>query len=300
MDFGYEGVKQSLDYLKGNNQVGIGVSDIYPNMYMPIVIEKDGVKVALFCWAEAQYGCCKSVREGKGYAWLFNPMCYGLIEEYKKKVDCVILYLHAGLEDEEIPLPEWRNQYKSFIDYGADLVVSNHPHMIQGKEQYKGKWIYYSLGNLFFNGWTTIGRAEQFWSSIVLECDVSKDDILLLEKFISFDYSNIRLADIKVAEHFNYLTNLLLPDSSNEYERLYVDMITRCWMEYYQSYYSYPIWKKKEPVVWWRRLFNKVMEPYAHHCFMPPVSLNKIYHNINIDTHRFAVAGYCSYMSNTY
>ena len=65
MDFGYKGVEQSLDYLRAHGQIGIGVSGIYPEMYKPAIIEKDNLKIALFCWAEAQYGCCKSEREGR-------------------------------------------------------------------------------------------------------------------------------------------------------------------------------------------------------------------------------------------
>ena len=38
------------------------------------------------------------------------------------------------------------------IDEGADLVVGHHPHVIQGIEQYNGKYIVYSLGNFCFGG----------------------------------------------------------------------------------------------------------------------------------------------------
>ena len=38
------------------------------------------------------------------------------------------------------------------IDEGADLVVGHHPHVLQGIEKYKGKYIVYSLGNFCFGG----------------------------------------------------------------------------------------------------------------------------------------------------
>ena len=38
------------------------------------------------------------------------------------------------------------------IDWGADLVVGNHPHVLQGMEVYNGKMICYSLGNFCFGG----------------------------------------------------------------------------------------------------------------------------------------------------
>ncbi len=35
-------------------------------------------------------------------------------------------------------------------------------------------------------------------------------------------------------------------------------------------------------------------------CFLTPISIKKIYHNINIESHRFVVARVCSLLSNTY
>ena len=96
------------------------------------------------------------------------------------------------------------------------------------------------------------------------------------------------------------LSSILTDERKDDYEQLYLDMIMRCWNDYYKSYYSFPIWKEKGLVVWWRNIFNKIMKSYAHHCFLPPISLNKLYHNINIESHRFVVARVCSLLSNTY
>ena len=38
------------------------------------------------------------------------------------------------------------------IDMGYDLVVGNHPHILQGMQVYKGKFICYSLGNFCYGG----------------------------------------------------------------------------------------------------------------------------------------------------
>ena len=38
------------------------------------------------------------------------------------------------------------------VDAGADLVIGTHPHVYQGIEKYKGKYIVYSLGNFCFDG----------------------------------------------------------------------------------------------------------------------------------------------------
>ena len=56
-----------------------------------------------------------------------------------------------------------------FIDAGAELVIGSHPHVIQESEVYRGKHIYYSLGNFIF---------DQYWNSAVrtgLNVEVSFD-----------------------------------------------------------------------------------------------------------------------------
>lgn len=57
---------------------------------------------------------------------------------------------HAGLEDEDIPLPEWRERYRELIDVGCDVIIGGHTHMVQGCEIFKEKLICYSLGNFVF------------------------------------------------------------------------------------------------------------------------------------------------------
>ena len=57
---------------------------------------------------------------------------------------------HAGLEKVNYPLPEFREQYKRFIDYGADAIIAHHPHVVQGWEYYNNKLIAYSLGNFIW------------------------------------------------------------------------------------------------------------------------------------------------------
>lgn len=59
----------------------------------------------------------------------------------------VVLYLHWGIELEQIPTPTMRMLSKSFIDNGADLIIGSHPHCVMGYEKYMGKYIFYGLGN---------------------------------------------------------------------------------------------------------------------------------------------------------
>ena len=119
------------------------------NLYLPLVIEKHGIKVALFNAAENGFGCSID-GISKGYAWLFSPILKERIVEYRKNCDYVMVFAHGGLENEPIPLPEWRNAYRDLIDLGVDAVIATHSHIIQAYEIYKDKPIYYSLGNFVY------------------------------------------------------------------------------------------------------------------------------------------------------
>ncbi|MBR4184018.1 MAG: CapA family protein [Lachnospiraceae bacterium] len=78
---------------------------------------------------------------------------YDGIEKLKSdKVDLIIACVHWGVEKDY-----YANDYQvevghMIIDAGADLVIGNHPHVLQGVEIYNGKIICYSLGNFCFGG----------------------------------------------------------------------------------------------------------------------------------------------------
>jgi hypothetical protein len=65
--------------------------------------------------------------------------------------DLVITYFHFGDEYIQEPNEYQKTTAKLAIDAGADLVLGAHPHVIQTLEQYKNKYIMYSLGNFIFD-----------------------------------------------------------------------------------------------------------------------------------------------------
>jgi poly-gamma-glutamate capsule biosynthesis protein CapA/YwtB (metallophosphatase superfamily) len=65
--------------------------------------------------------------------------------------DIVMPYFHMGVEYVAVP-PDWAvDGTHAAIDAGATMVVTNHPHVIQGMEIYNGKPIVYSCGNFVFD-----------------------------------------------------------------------------------------------------------------------------------------------------
>lgn len=63
----------------------------------------------------------------------------------------VIVTFHWGVEYQNQPSARQIELAHTAIDLGADLVIGSHPHWVQTTEIYKGKPIYYSLGNFVFD-----------------------------------------------------------------------------------------------------------------------------------------------------
>lgn len=64
----------------------------------------------------------------------------------------IIASFHWGIERENYPNETQKKLAHSAIDHGVDLVLGHHPHVMQGIEEYNGKYIVYSLGNFCFGG----------------------------------------------------------------------------------------------------------------------------------------------------
>lgn len=75
------------------------------------------------------------------------------IKELKEKgADIVLVHYHWGIERSYVPEESQKTLARYTVDSGADLVLGHHPHVLQGIEEYNGKFIVYSLGNFMFGG----------------------------------------------------------------------------------------------------------------------------------------------------
>ena len=63
----------------------------------------------------------------------------------------LIVFIHWGEEYHPINSFFQQDLGHRMIDQGADLIIGAHPHVVQNIEEYKGKLIFYSLGNFVFD-----------------------------------------------------------------------------------------------------------------------------------------------------
>ncbi len=73
------------------------------------------------------------------------------IRSAKDEYDYVIVSFHWGVEYKDEANADQVRDGRAAIDAGADMVLSHHPHVIQGVEFYNGGLIAYSLGDFVFD-----------------------------------------------------------------------------------------------------------------------------------------------------
>ena len=164
--------------------------------------------------------------EGLGCAYINDFRVNHDIVEAKKQVDYLFILPHDGIEYIDVPLPETIARYRDFIDWGADCVLGSHPHCPQGWEDYKGKPIFYSLGNFFFNSKEdTLYRAwnrPHWYEGMCVIISIS-DDGLRYQIVNTRNVDNVSLVLENTAEREAHNARLysLLKNEKNYCEYLY-------------------------------------------------------------------------------
>lgn len=72
------------------------------------------------------------------------------IKTYASLVPTIVMP-HMGVEYQNSADQIRMNLYRKMIDYGADMVLADHPHHVQNSESYQGHLIVYSMGNFMFD-----------------------------------------------------------------------------------------------------------------------------------------------------
>ena len=63
----------------------------------------------------------------------------------------VVCYIHWGIEYRHVPSSDQVRLAEQLVDLGADMIVGHHPHVVESIHYYKGRLIFYSLGNFIFD-----------------------------------------------------------------------------------------------------------------------------------------------------
>lgn len=149
LDYGEEGVAKTLktcqDYGIDTVGGGVSLSEASQVLYKKI----DGRILAIINCCEHEFSIATETTAGSNP---LNPIHqFYAIQEARAKSDNVIVIVHGGHEQYQLPSPRMVDTYRFFVDAGADAVINHHQHCYSGYETYKGKPIFYGIGNFCFD-----------------------------------------------------------------------------------------------------------------------------------------------------
>jgi len=149
MDYGYQGLQDTIKALKEQGLDIMGTRGQQSNLHT--FVGENGMTFGFLGY---------TVFPPEGYIMsekrtdvvYYNPQLVQYeITEARKQCDYLIVEMHWGKEYDTYYSTSQEKVGRALIDSGADVVMGHHPHVIQGIEKYKGKYIFYSIGNFIFD-----------------------------------------------------------------------------------------------------------------------------------------------------
>lgn len=168
LDKGKKGILNTLDYWEENHPeiTILGINDSKEDQENITIIEQDGIKIALLNYTYGTNGI--SLPKSMPYAvdMLDKDKVISDLKYAEENADFTIVCPHWGTEYELGTDSSQKKWAKIFREYGADLVIGTHPHVIEPIEMMEDDspgysnnhgngdmLVYYSLGN--FVNWTS-------------------------------------------------------------------------------------------------------------------------------------------------
>lgn len=173
LNFGTEGFSQTKNLLKSGDIKYFGAvgSDSEEDT---VHIKRSGITISIINYNQ--------------FSEVPIEMTLNHIRQEGEKSDIVVVYTHWGKEYEIHSNNLQQRKAHDFVDAGADVVIGSHPHVIQEKEIYHEKTIYYSLGNAIFDQYfsddTKHGLAVQMF------VDIYSKECSFKEIFLTLDASS--------------------------------------------------------------------------------------------------------------
>jgi len=150
IDEGYAGVKRTLDELDSAGLKHTGSARSASEAARPLIITmSNGVRVAQLAYAFAFNG----LQRPPGEQWLANltdvPEILAAAHRAKQAgADVVVLSMHWGVEYNQGATDEQRSEAEQLLaSPDIDLILGDHPHVVEPAQRIHGKWVFFSMGN---------------------------------------------------------------------------------------------------------------------------------------------------------
>jgi len=156
VDCDREGVSETLHTLRdvGVSVVGAGANK--SAAHTPAIIDAHGRSVGILAYYWNRR--CAATNKLPGSAMDPPEALEEDIRSLRARANRIIVTFHWGIPYDRNPSAEELAKARFAIDCGADVVIGHHPHVLQPFEIYKGRPIFYSVGNFAFGSGNS--RAE--------------------------------------------------------------------------------------------------------------------------------------------
>lgn len=150
MDFGNNGLSRTIVLLNEHQIQHVGAGSTLSEAVAPMILTVDEQKIAVLNYGWDVEETVYAASASPGCAPRDEKLICKQIAALKKEYEQIIVCMHWGFEYNRLPMPYDIDLGHKMIDAGASLIIGHHPHCIQASENYRGKKIYYSLGNFYF------------------------------------------------------------------------------------------------------------------------------------------------------
>ena len=175
MDYTGPALEDTLEALDGAGVKHAGAGMTEAEAETPAELEVDGVKIAFFSWTDIvpDYFLAFGDEPGVVSARMNMDDACKRVREAKATHDIVIVAMHWGVEYEDYITDYLQSEpAHQLVDAGADVIVGNHPHVMEGIEFYKGSLIAYAHGNCVF--WQKYDHTHE---SILVDFDMTDNGV---------------------------------------------------------------------------------------------------------------------------
>jgi len=150
MDYGVEGLQETHRVLAEAGIAFVGTGMNAHAARRAAVLDTLGERVAFLAYSLTLPEAYWATDHRPGTAFGHEQWIREDVQKVRKEASFVVVMFHWGRERWPAPQPYQITLAHAAVEAGADLVIGHHPHVIQPVEIYRGRAIFYSLGNALF------------------------------------------------------------------------------------------------------------------------------------------------------
>lgn len=153
LDYGLDSLNETISHLDRANIDHLGIRDKNDTIQKPLILSARDEKVALFNFVEPSIidpSPDVYLKEDRHPFPLSEKAVLDSLDSFKDDIPKVVIF-HFGTEWSFIESEQQSKLCRLCIDNGAEAVIGHHTHLAGRVEEYKGKPIFYGLGNLFMS-----------------------------------------------------------------------------------------------------------------------------------------------------